>query len=73
MGIGTWQISKDYPERFVAIAPVCWGGLFVSHFFMDRLKNLPVWVFHDKRDDVIPIKNQFGWWRESMSQVVMPN
>ena len=21
---------------------------------MDRLKELPVWVFHDKRDDIIP-------------------
>ncbi len=53
-GYGTWQISHEYPERFAAVAPVCGGGLFVSPYFMDRLKNLPVWAFHDKRDDVIP-------------------
>jgi predicted peptidase len=61
-GYGTWQISHEYPERFAAIAPVCGGGLFVSPYFMDRLKNLPVWTFHDKRDDVIP-------YQESVSMV----
>ena len=61
-GYGTWQISHEYPERFAAVAPVCGGGLFVSPYFMDRLKNLPVWAFHDKRDDVIP-------YQESVSMV----
>ena len=23
-------------------------------YFMDRLKGLPVWAFHDKRDDLVP-------------------
>ena len=61
-GYGTWQISHEYPERFAAVAPICGGGLFVSPYFMDRLKNLPVWAFHDKRDDVIP-------YQESVSMV----
>ena len=59
-GYGTWQISHEYPERFAAVAPVCGGGLFVSPYFMDRLKNLPVWAFHDKRDDVIPYQESFS-------------
>ena len=53
-GYGTWQISHEYPERFAAIAPIAGGGLFVSPYFMDRLKGLPVWAFHDKRDDLVP-------------------
>ena len=61
-GYGTWQISHEYPERFAVVAPVCGGWLFVSPYFMDRLKNLPVWAFHDKRDDVIP-------YQESVSMV----
>ena len=56
-GYGTWQISHEYPERFAAIAPIGGGGLFVSPYFMERLKDLPVWAFHDKRDDVIPYQD----------------
>ena len=56
-GYGTWQISHEYPERFAAIVPVCGGGLFVSPYFMERLKDLPVWAFHDKGDDVIPYQD----------------
>ena len=51
---GTWQISHEYPQRFAAIAPIAGGGLFVSPYFMERLKGLPVWAFHDKRDDLVP-------------------
>jgi predicted peptidase len=53
-GYGTWQISHEYSERFAAIAPIAGGGLFVSPYFMERLKGLPVWAFHDKRDDLVP-------------------
>ena len=53
-GYGTWQISHEYPERFAAIAPIAGGGLFVSPYFMERLRALPVWAFHDKRDDLVP-------------------
>ena len=53
-GYGTWQISHEYPERFAAIAPIAGGGLFVSPYFVERLKGLPVWAFHDKRDDLVP-------------------
>ena len=56
-GYGTWQISHEYPGRFAAIVPVCGGGLFVSPYFMERLKDLPVWAFHDKGDDVIPYQD----------------
>ena len=56
-GYGTWQISHEYPERFAAIAPIGGGGLFVSPYFMERLKDLPVWAFHDKGDDVIPYQD----------------
>ena len=53
-GYGTWQIAHEYPHRFAAIVPIAGGGLFVSPYFMERLKGLPVWAFHDKRDDLVP-------------------
>ena len=71
-GYGTWQISHEYPERFAAVAPVCGGGLFVSPYFMDRLKNLPVWAFHDKRDDVIPHQESFSMV-EGVNAAAMPS
>ena len=53
-GYGTWQIAHEYPIRFAAIVPNAGGGLFVSPFFMEGLKELPVWALHYKRDDLVP-------------------
>ena len=72
-GYGTWQISHEYPERFAAIAPIAGGSLFVSPYSMERLKELLFGLFMIKETIWSPIKNQFGWWRESMRQEVMPN
>ncbi|BAY47833.1 dienelactone hydrolase [Scytonema sp. HK-05] len=46
-GYGTWHLAADQPDRFAAIAPICGGGNPEEAY---RLKNLPVWAFHGKRD-----------------------
>lgn len=49
-GYGTWNFACAHPERFAAVAPISGGG------FPDaacRLKDVPVWVFHGAKDDVI--------------------
>jgi len=51
-GFGTWALSLVYPQRFAAIAPICGGG---SPFLADRIKHLPVWVFHGEKDSVVPL------------------
>ena len=51
-GLGTWAWAADRPDRFAAIAPICGGGEVRS---AEMLKNLPIWVFHGARDQVIPI------------------
>ena len=56
-GFGTWQTAIEYPDRFAAIAPICGGGLSVTPYFMERLKNVPAWAFHDQGDDVVPYKD----------------
>ena len=51
-GYGTWSLACACPDRFAAIAPVCGGG---NHILVQRLKRVPVWVFHGAKDDVVPL------------------
>ncbi len=53
-GFGTWELAIKYPNRFAAIAPVCGGGNFR---LVNELKNLPIWVFHGAKDNVVPLKS----------------
>ena len=53
-GFGTWDIAISYPEYFSAIAPVCgWGKALMVH----KVKNIPIWVFHGAKDNIVPIIN----------------
>ena len=52
-GFGTWALACRHPERFAAIAPICGGG---DWFLAERLKNVPVWVFHGAKDPVVPLR-----------------
>jgi len=50
-GFGAWELSMAYPEYFAAVAPICGGG---NPFLAFRLKDIPVWAFHGKKDDAVP-------------------
>ena len=52
-GYGTWALASSYPERFAAIAPICGGG---SRIMSLRLKDIPIWVFHGAKDQVVPLE-----------------
>ena len=51
-GYGSWQLAAAHPDRFAAVAPICGGG-DPSH--ADRLKSLPIWVFHGDQDKAVPL------------------
>ena len=51
-GFGTWRLAASYPERFAAIAPICGGG---DPEWAPRLKDIPVWVFHGAKDEIVPL------------------
>jgi predicted peptidase len=51
-GYGSWKLAKLYPERFAAVAPICGGG---DPGQADRLKDIPIWVFHGAKDPVVPL------------------
>ncbi len=56
-GGGTWMLAAAHPDRFAAIAPIC--GAFRSpegaKQVAEKLKNLPIWVFHGAKDKTVPI------------------
>ncbi len=64
-GYGTWELAREYPHVFAAIAPVC-GGVFWSYApnrwseqttlpeeYARALKHVPVWEFHGADDPVV--------------------
>lgn len=57
-GFGTWETALTYPSVYAAIAPIC-GGAGVRFLMAERIKHLPVWIFHGARDTVVePAQSQ---------------
>ena len=52
-GYGTWALAIKYPSRFAALAPICGGGEPPK---VHVLKDVPIWVFHGAKDEVVPIQ-----------------
>jgi len=55
-GFGTWSIIQEYPDIFAAAMPVC--GAKVPPEFKEEfegMKNIPLWIFHAKDDNVVPV------------------
>lgn len=50
-GFGTWDLITRFPNRFAAAVPICGGG---DDRVAERIKHVPVWVFHGADDDVVP-------------------
>lgn len=50
-GHATWSLAIQNPERFAAIIPVCARGYSQDVYV---LKDVPVWVFHGEKDDIVP-------------------
>lgn len=55
-GHGTWVLGLQQPARFAALAPVCppFPNLPGVMAHLEGLKDMPVWVFHGAKDDVVP-------------------
>lgn len=51
-GYGSWRLAADHPDRFAAVVPVCGGGKPED---AQKLKALPIWVFHGDKDSAVPI------------------
>jgi predicted peptidase len=52
-GYGSWRLAADHPGRFAAVVPVCGGGKPED---AEKLKTLPIWVFHGTEDKAVPFQ-----------------
>jgi predicted peptidase len=52
-GYGSWRLAADHPQRFSAVVPVCGGG---DPADAEKLKNLPIWIFHGDQDGAVPFQ-----------------
>jgi len=61
-GMGVWSFSNNYPERFAAIAPIS-GGIYFPPMIVDKdnFKSTPIWAFHSRYDQEIPLKKEEGF------------
>ncbi len=50
-GYGSWTLAAGHPDRFAAVVPVCGGG---NPDDAEKLKNIPIWVFHGDQDRAVP-------------------
>ena len=51
-GYGTFDLVTRYPKLFAAVVPICGGG---DVEMAERLKDMPLWVFHGDDDAVVPV------------------
>ena len=49
-GYGSWKLAADHGQRFAAVAPVCGKGNPADG---EKLKDLPIWVFHGTEDRAV--------------------
>ncbi len=54
-GFGTWETAMVYPDTYAAIIPIC-GGAGVRFVMAERIKHLPVWIFHGEKDTAVPVE-----------------
>jgi predicted peptidase len=49
---GAWEFARANPKRFAALALIAGGGTVGN---VCALKDLPVWLFHNRNDPVVPL------------------
>lgn len=50
-GFGSWSLIARYPDAFAAVVPICGRGNVAD---AEKLKNIPMWVFHGEADTLVP-------------------
>ena len=51
-GYGAWELAAESPQRFAAVMPIC-GGANTED--AERIKGIPIWVFHGGKDGIVPL------------------
>jgi predicted peptidase len=51
-GFGAWGWANISPDKFAAVVPICGGGNVAGAC---RLKDIPIWAFHNADDRTVPV------------------
>jgi predicted peptidase len=51
---GIWALLSTAPDRFAAALTICGGG---NPGDADKLKSIPLWVFHGAKDPIVSIRH----------------
>lgn len=52
-GFGTFDLISRMPEKFAAAVPICGGA---DSDFTARFANIPMWIFHGSKDQIVPVE-----------------
>ena len=52
-GYGSWALAAAHPKKFAAVVPICGGG---NPDDAEKLKDIPIWVWHGDKDGAVPLK-----------------
>lgn len=52
-GWGTWKLAQEHPEFFAAIAPVCAPADRLMKIQAEKLKSIPIKIYHGALDDIV--------------------
>jgi predicted peptidase len=52
-GWGTWKLAQEHPELFAAIATVCAPADRLMKIQAEKLKNIPIKIYHGALDDIV--------------------
>ena len=67
-GFGTWDLMARWPDRIAAAMPICGGADLAT---AERIKHVPVWVFHGSADTAVKTKRRLLRCRSTLSFMVM--
>jgi len=53
-GFAAWDYAIVHPDWYAAVIPICGGTSYPYN--LDLIKEVPIWVFHGAKDDIVPIE-----------------
>lgn len=53
-GFGTFALGIHNPSRFASLVPLCAACEVPIEDKVDRIKDIPIWIFHGENDRVVP-------------------
>ena len=52
-GFAAWEFASVRPDVFAAVVPVC--GLVTNKMLLPNMRHVPVWAFHGRLDQNVPV------------------